>query len=56
VEGKRDSRGLLKGFSDNYVPVHFPGDDNLKNSIVRVKLVDLDGAQVTGKVPSDDES
>ncbi len=56
VEGKRDTNGLLKGFSDNYVPVHFAGDDKLKKCIVKVMLVKHDGAQVTGEVPSDDES
>lgn len=56
VEGKRDGKGFLQGFSDNYVPVHFPGHDNLKNSIVKVKLNSLDGAQVTGEVVCDNES
>lgn len=56
VEGKRDGDGLLQGFSDNYVPVHFHGSDNLKNSVVGVRLTTLDGQQVTGEVTSDDES
>lgn len=56
VEGKRDNKGFLQGFSDNYVPVHFPGHDNLKNSVVKVMLNKLDGAQITGEVIRDDES
>ena len=56
VEGKRDGKGLLQGFSDNYVPVHFPGHDNLKNSVVKVRLDRLDDAQVTGEVILDNES
>lgn len=56
VEGTRDDNGFLKGFSDNYIPVHFPGTDNLKNSVVKVMLKRLDGAQVTGEVCNDDES
>ncbi|WP_136806141.1 tRNA (N(6)-L-threonylcarbamoyladenosine(37)-C(2))-methylthiotransferase MtaB [Desulfosediminicola flagellatus] len=49
VEGKRDNKGLLKGFSDNYVPVHFQGEDHLKNSIVIVELTQFDGAFVSGR-------
>lgn len=56
VEGKRDLNGLLKGFSDNYVPVHFSGDDNLKNSVVNVRLEQFKTTHVIGKVPRDDES
>lgn len=51
VEGKRDNAGLLKGFSDNYVPVHFQGGDELKNSVVSVQLTELNGAYVSGRLP-----
>ncbi len=53
VEGKRDKRGLLKGFSDNYIPVSFEGDDTLKNNIVNIEITQIEktrciGTHVTG--------
>jgi len=39
IEGKRDrSTGLLKGITSNYIPVHVAGEDNLKNTLVHVKI------------------
>ncbi|MGD8448231.1 MAG: tRNA (N(6)-L-threonylcarbamoyladenosine(37)-C(2))-methylthiotransferase MtaB [Desulfobacterales bacterium] len=39
IEDKRDkSTGLLKGITSNYIPVHVNGDDNLKNTLVPVKI------------------
>ena len=48
VEGKRDRQGLLKGFTDNYIPVSFPGDDNLINTIVTVELTGMRDTNVFG--------
>ncbi len=48
VEGKRDEHGLLKGFTDNYIPVSFPGDDDLMNTIVAVDLVEMRGTAIFG--------
>ena len=48
VEGKRDEHGLLKGFTDNYIPVSFSGDDNLVNSIITVELVEIVDTNVFG--------
>jgi threonylcarbamoyladenosine tRNA methylthiotransferase MtaB len=48
VEGKRDGQGLLKGFTDNYIPVSFPGDDNLINTIVTVELTESIDTNVFG--------
>ena len=43
VEAKRDkSIGLLRGITSNYIPVHINGDDNLKNTIVRVRIDSVD--------------
>ncbi|WP_136795923.1 tRNA (N(6)-L-threonylcarbamoyladenosine(37)-C(2))-methylthiotransferase MtaB [Desulfosediminicola ganghwensis] len=56
VEGKRDSDGFLKGFSDNYVPVRFKGEDTLKKCIVQVQLTEIDGAQVKGEICRNHES
>jgi threonylcarbamoyladenosine tRNA methylthiotransferase MtaB len=49
VEGKRDGEGLLKGFTDNYIPVSFSGEDLLMNSIVTVELVEIRGTNILGK-------
>ena len=48
VEGKRDGQGLLKGFTDNYIPVSFPGDNDLINTITTVKLIDIIDTNVFG--------
>jgi len=54
VEAKRDSHGLLKGFSDNYIPLHFQGDDQLINRVVQVEITGLDGLNVLGKCAGGD--
>ena len=56
VEGKRDDQGRLKGFTDNYVPVHFAGPDDSINRVVEVRLLRLDGAQVTGEAKDHHEN
>lgn len=56
VESKRDANGLLKGFSENYIPVHFAGEDTMINTIVPVKLSNIDGSFVTGDVCFNHES
>ncbi len=39
VEGRRDRKsGLLKGMSDNYIPVLIKGEDTLMNQVVQVRL------------------
>lgn len=44
VEDKRDkSTGFLRGITSNYIPVHINGDDNLKNTIVRVRIDSVEG-------------
>jgi threonylcarbamoyladenosine tRNA methylthiotransferase MtaB len=49
VEGKRNDHGLLKGFTDNYIPVCFQGDDTLINTIVPVQLIEIVQTYVLGK-------
>ncbi|PIR18362.1 MAG: tRNA (N(6)-L-threonylcarbamoyladenosine(37)-C(2))-methylthiotransferase MtaB [Deltaproteobacteria bacterium CG11_big_fil_rev_8_21_14_0_20_49_13] len=49
VEMKRDRRtGLLKGVSENYIPVLFEGDDRLMAKIVTVEIEGVNGDHVTG--------
>ena len=44
IEDKRDkSTGFLRGITSNYIPVHINGDDNLKNTIVRVRIDSVEG-------------
>ncbi len=49
VEGIRDSAGNLKGFSDNYLPLSFPGDDKLINHIVNVRICDVTDTGLRGE-------
>ncbi len=39
VEGKRAKDGTLRGYTDNYVLVHFDGDDSFMRKTVKVKLL-----------------
>jgi threonylcarbamoyladenosine tRNA methylthiotransferase MtaB len=49
IETKRDgSTGLLKGISSNYLPVLIDAGDDLKNSIVEVKIEKLEGGRIFG--------
>ncbi len=41
VEHKRNSDGLLTGFTDNYIPVIFHGDDKLMGKIVDIYLEEI---------------
>ena len=41
VEGKRNKKELLKGFTSNYIAVSFQGPDSLLNNVTRVKLLSL---------------
>ncbi len=39
VEGRRDRKnGMLKGMTDNYIPVLINGEDTLMNHVVKVRL------------------
>ncbi|OAQ21008.1 MiaB family protein [Thermosulfurimonas dismutans] len=49
VEGIDEETRLLKGLSQNYVPVLFEGPEDLKGKIVRVKVVGVKGFQIYGE-------
>ncbi len=53
VESQRDKQGRLKGFSDNYIPLRFQGDDKLINHIVPVQLKTLEEVYVVGEQAED---
>jgi len=48
VEYKRDPDGNLKGFTDNYIPLSFPGHRSLMNTITAVTLTTVSMTQVSG--------
>ncbi len=50
VESTRDDQGLLRGFSDNYVACHFPGENALINRVVSVRTTDLTPNFLSGEV------
>jgi threonylcarbamoyladenosine tRNA methylthiotransferase MtaB len=50
VEGKRNSMGLLKGFTDNYIPVSFSGENIVRNSVVQVQLEKADATTISGRI------
>jgi len=49
VEHKRTADTLLSGFTDNYIPVIFPGDDSLMGQIVPVHLTKISDGAVLGE-------
>jgi len=50
VEQKRNNEKLLSGFTDNYIPVVFEGDDALMGQIVSIKLQAIQNSAVLGKL------
>ena len=50
VEHKRDPEGRLRGFTDNYIPVSFPGHSSLMNTITAVTLDSVSATRVSGRI------
>jgi threonylcarbamoyladenosine tRNA methylthiotransferase MtaB len=50
VEHKRDPDGNLRGFTDNYIPVSFPGDKALMNTIAAVTITTVCGTAASGAI------
>ncbi len=50
VEGRPDSNGMMKGFTPNYIPVHFEAPRSLSGKIVPVELIELKNGVMTGKL------
>lgn len=51
VEGKRDKgSGLLKGHTDNYIPVLMEGGDGAMNCLKQVRLHRMEGLTVFGEI------
>ncbi len=50
VEGRRDTSGMLKGFTTNYIAVTFAGPDDLLHTVVPVKLLELRENSILGEI------
>lgn len=50
VEGRQDSRGLMKGFTPNYIPVRFEASRSLSGSIVNVQLSAIGDSEMQGHI------
>jgi len=48
VERRQGQSGLLQGFSENYIPVLFPGSSALVRRVVQVRLTSVDQGQAFG--------
>jgi len=48
VERKRSKAGFLTGKTGTFVPVEFPGDDSLKERLVKVQLEGVSACGMTG--------
>ncbi len=47
-EGKVYSGGLVKGFSDNYLPVYLPYEKTLENNLIEVTIEGMQGPRLIG--------
>jgi tRNA A37 methylthiotransferase MiaB len=50
VERKAQGAVLMKGFTENYIPVQFSGNDSLAGTIVPVRLSEVKDSAVVGKL------
>ncbi|MDD5758600.1 MAG: tRNA (N(6)-L-threonylcarbamoyladenosine(37)-C(2))-methylthiotransferase MtaB [Desulfobulbaceae bacterium] len=50
TEGSKNQFNLMKGFTENYVPVFFDAPANLANTIVSVMIERVEGASVFGRM------
>ncbi len=53
VERRNSKTGLLQGFSENYIPIHFAGASCLIRTVVPVRLTHLEDGQPMGSLPKD---
>jgi threonylcarbamoyladenosine tRNA methylthiotransferase MtaB len=51
VESRRDREtGMLKGYSENYIPVLFAGNDERMNQVVEVEVTAVSDDKVFGEI------
>jgi threonylcarbamoyladenosine tRNA methylthiotransferase MtaB len=53
VERRQAKTGLLQGFSENYLPVRFPGGASLLRQVVPVRIRGLEDGQPVGDIAED---
>ncbi|HFC97705.1 MAG TPA: tRNA (N(6)-L-threonylcarbamoyladenosine(37)-C(2))-methylthiotransferase MtaB [Thermosulfurimonas dismutans] len=49
VEEREPRRGLLRGLSENYLPVYLQGNGSLKGQLVKVRILEVNGDRVFGE-------
>lgn len=47
-EGKVDRNGMMKGFSENYLPVYLPFDKRLENNLLEVTIRGMENGRLIG--------
>jgi threonylcarbamoyladenosine tRNA methylthiotransferase MtaB len=50
AESRQNRLNLMRGFTDNYIPVYFKAPDKITNHIVNVKLTGLEDGKVLGEL------
>ncbi len=55
-ESKRYLGQYMRGYTDNYIPVHIPYDKKLENRVVEVRIDRLEGTLVIGKTITEDNA
>ena len=50
VESRHHRLNLMRGFSDNYIPVYFQAPDKMTNQIVNVRLKKIEEGKVLGEL------
>ncbi len=50
IEGSRDKKGRLKGFTDNYIPVLIAGENQLIHTVQQVRLVKWESNSIVGEI------
>ena len=53
-EGKLYKGLYMRGYTDNYIPVHIPCEKTLENKLVKVKITGMDDGLVMGRVKGED--
>ena len=55
AEGDDNPRGLMKGFSENYIPVQFVAEGRVANTVVAVRIERVVDERVVGSLVADEE-
>ena len=50
VESRKNSLKLMRGFTDNYIPVYFQAPDRMTNQVVDVRIKQIKKGNVLGEL------